>query len=133
MASSHESGHLGSRPLAGSICSRRHDPATFGAVESSGGPPMRLLCVFLGISIAAAFSAQSSSYHVTQTFLLGGDGSWDYVVPDAPTHRLFIGRQTRVMVVDENTGKLIGEVMGIDGAHGTAIAAASGHGFATSG
>jgi len=37
------------------------------------------------------------------------------------------------MVVDENDGTLLGEVPGIKGAHGTAIAAASGHGFATSG
>ena len=37
------------------------------------------------------------------------------------------------MVVDEETGALAGEVMGIQGAHGTAIAPASGHGFATSG
>jgi outer membrane protein assembly factor BamB len=85
------------------------------------------------LSIAVSLSAQSSSYHVTQTFTLGGDGSWDYVVPDPPSHRLFIGRQTRVMVVDETSGKLLGEVMGVNGAHGTAIAAASGHGFATSG
>jgi DNA-binding beta-propeller fold protein YncE len=37
------------------------------------------------------------------------------------------------MVVDEATGKLIGEVTGIHGAHGTAIAIGTGHGFATSG
>jgi DNA-binding beta-propeller fold protein YncE len=37
------------------------------------------------------------------------------------------------MVVDENSGTLLGEVTGINGAHGTAIAASSGHGFATSG
>jgi DNA-binding beta-propeller fold protein YncE len=37
------------------------------------------------------------------------------------------------MVVDEESGKLLGEVMGINGAHGTAIAESSGHGFATSG
>jgi DNA-binding beta-propeller fold protein YncE len=37
------------------------------------------------------------------------------------------------MVVDEDNGKLLGEVTGINGAHGTAIAEASGHGFATSG
>jgi hypothetical protein len=37
------------------------------------------------------------------------------------------------MVVDEDSGKLLGEVSGIQGAHGTAIVAASGHGFATSG
>src|SRR5207249_5506640 len=30
-------------------------------------------------------------------------------------------------------GKLLGEITGINGAHGTAIASASGHGFATSG
>ena len=63
----------------------------------------------------------------------GGDGSWDYIVPDPPNHRLFIGRQNRVMVVDEDTGKLLGEVTGINGAHGTAIATGTGHGFATSG
>ena len=37
------------------------------------------------------------------------------------------------MVVDEDTGTLLGEVTGINGAHGTAIATGTGHGFATSG
>ena len=37
------------------------------------------------------------------------------------------------MVVDEDTGTLLGEVTGINGAHGTALAPATGHGFATSG
>jgi DNA-binding beta-propeller fold protein YncE len=90
----------------------------------------------LGILIAlvSALPAQSSGpYSITHTFPLGGDGSWDYVVPDPPNHRVFVGRQDRVMVIDEETGKLLGEVTGIKGAHGTAIAATSGHGFATSG
>jgi outer membrane protein assembly factor BamB len=65
--------------------------------------------------------------------VIGGDGSWDYIVPDPPNHRLFIGRQNRVMVVDEDSGTVLGEVSGIRGAHGTAVAAESGHGFATSG
>jgi hypothetical protein len=38
----------------------------------------------------------------------------------------------RVMVIDENTGALLGEVTGINGADGTAIAEGAGHGFATS-
>src|ERR1700704_6094793 len=37
------------------------------------------------------------------------------------------------MVIDEDTGKLLEEVTGIQGAHGTALAPATGHGFATSG
>jgi len=91
------------------------------------------LCVLI-VSIVTPLVAQSSMpYQVTRVFQLGGDGSWDYIVPDAPTHRLFIGRQNRVMVVDENDGKLLGEVMGIQGAHGTAIVADAGRGFATSG
>ncbi len=95
---------------------------------------MRPLLAVLAFAAAAPLLAQApSGYGVTHTYVLGGDGSWDYIVPDPPTHRLFIGRQNRVMVVDEDTGKLLGEVTGIQGAHGTAIASASGHGFATSG
>ena len=91
-------------------------------------------CFTLALAVATALSAQAGGpYRITHTYTLGGDGSWDYIVPDPPNHRLFIGRQNRVMVVDENDGKLLGEVTGIDGAHGTAIAAATGHGFATSG
>jgi DNA-binding beta-propeller fold protein YncE len=85
------------------------------------------------VTIALLRGQSQSSYHITHTYTLGGDGSWDYVVPDPPNHRLFITRQNRVMVVDEDNGTLLGEINGINGAHGTAIAGASGHGFATSG
>ena len=84
-------------------------------------------------TITLLLAQSSSSYRVTHNYALGGDGSWDYIVPDPPNHRLFIARQNRVMVVDEDNGKLLGEVTGIQGAHGTAIAEATGHGFATSG
>ena len=92
---------------------------------------MRRLAILVAIaSLPALLRAQ---YRVVTTFPVGGDGGWDYVVPDPADHRIFIGRQTRVMVVDENDGKLLGEVPDIHGAHGTAIAEKSGHGFATSG
>ncbi len=95
---------------------------------------MKPVPAILALLTATLLLAQSqSSYHITHTYALGGSGSWDYVVPDPPNHRIFIARQTRVMVVDEDKGTLIGEVTGIDGAHGTAIAGTSGHGFATEG
>jgi len=90
---------------------------------------MLLLAVLTG-TLAAQSSA---SYRITHTYTLGCDGGWDYIVPDAPNHRLFIARQNRVMVVDENDGTLVAEIPGINGAHGTAVAAAAGRGFATSG
>ena len=87
--------------------------------------------LLLSLFAAPALSAQS--YTITHTYTVGGDGGWDYVVPDAPNHRLFIGRSNRVMVVDMNDGHLIGEITGINGAHGTALATGTGRGFATSG
>jgi DNA-binding beta-propeller fold protein YncE len=94
---------------------------------------MRHIARILTLVSVALFAQSTSTYHVTHTYTLGGDGSWDYVVPDPPNHRVFIARQNRVMVVDEDNGMLLGEVTGIQGAHGTAIAASTGHGFATSG
>jgi DNA-binding beta-propeller fold protein YncE len=95
---------------------------------------MRNIALVLTLATVTPLLAQSSSvYRIAHTYTLGGDGGWDYIVPDPPNHRLFIGRQNRVMVVDEDKGTLVGEVTGIKGAHGTAVAQATGHGFATSG
>src|SRR5580700_5128505 len=95
---------------------------------------MRKFALILTLASAAWLFAQpTTQYRITHSYLLGGDGGWDYVVPDPPNHRVFLARQNRVMVVDADNGKLLGEVTGINGAHGTAIAASSGHGFATSG
>jgi hypothetical protein len=85
------------------------------------------------LTLIPLLAQPTSSYRVTHTYTLGGDGSWDYVVPDPPNHRLFVARQNRVMVIDEDSGILLGEVTGIQGAHGTAVAEGTGHGFATSG
>jgi DNA-binding beta-propeller fold protein YncE len=95
---------------------------------------MRWLLVVVTIGSGALFWAETAApYRIAQSYLLGGDGGWDYIVPDSANHRLFIARHDRVMVVDEENGKLIGEVSGIHGAHGTAIAESAGRGFATSG
>src|SRR6266550_4436677 len=93
----------------------------------------RAALLSLLVAFASPLVAQSPAYRITHTYELGGDGAWDYIVPEPAQHRLFIGRTNRVMVVDENDGKLLGEVTGIKGAHGTAIAENTGHGFATSG
>ena len=90
---------------------------------------MRRSLVIAALCLAEPVSAQ---YAVGHTYPLGGEGSWDYVIPDPARHRLFIARQNRVMVVDERSGKLLGEVAGIQGAHGVALVERTGRGFATS-
>lgn len=92
------------------------------------------LFLFLFLAVAPALKAQPApAYRITHTYTLGGDGGWDYVIPDPPHHRLFIARSNRLMVVDANDGTLLGEVTGINGAHGTVVVEGVGHGFATSG
>src|SRR6266571_3791432 len=93
-----------------------------------------VLATLFALSVSVGIAQQAGvGYHITKTYELGGDGAWDYIVPVPSQHRVYIGRTNRVMVVDTSDGKLVGEVMGIKGAHGTAIAESSGHGFATSG
>jgi len=83
--------------------------------------------------VLATPPAGAQSYHVAKTIKLGGDGGWDYVALDTAGHRLFIARQNRVMVVDQESGRLLAEIPGLDRAHGIAFAYQAGHGFATSG
>ena len=78
-------------------------------------------------------SRPSPGYHVTQRIPLGGDGGWDYIAVDTAQGRLFIARSDRVMVVDQASGKLLGEITGLNRGHGVAFDYATNHGFATSG
>jgi hypothetical protein len=77
---------------------------------------MRRVALAIMLCVVSPLFAQSPAYHITRTYALGGDGGWDYIVPEPAQHRLFIGRTNRVMVVDENDGTLLGEVIGIKGA-----------------
>jgi len=92
-----------------------------------------MLRSILLLSVFAASSLSAQTYEITHTYNVGGEGGWDYVIPDAPNHRLFVARQNRVSVIDMNTGRLIAEIPGINGAHGTALVSDIGRGFATSG
>lgn len=87
----------------------------------------------LSLMLTAAASLPAQSYHITKTFTLGGDGSWDYVALDTVGHRLFVARQDRVMVIDPESGKLLAEIPGLNRAHGVAFSYGTGKGFATSG
>jgi DNA-binding beta-propeller fold protein YncE len=85
------------------------------------------------MSRGATAQADRPAYHVARQIKLGGDGRWDYITVDTAGNRLFIARQTRIMVVDPASGRVLGEIPGIDGAHGVALDYATGHGFASAG
>lgn len=90
-----------------------------------------------GLTFAAlcnsSLAAQSATapYHVIATYPLGGDGGWDYLALDTAFHRLFVARNDRVMVIDEQSGKLLNEITGLHRTHGITFDYHAGHGFVT--
>src|ERR1700733_3267810 len=71
------------------------------------------------LSLAAAAVAQN--YHVSDRWKVGGQGGWDYLLSDDVAHRLYITHNSRVEVVDSNTGKPIGAVTGLKSTHGVTL------------
>ncbi len=51
-----------------------------------------------------------------------GDTGWDYLTFDAPSHRLYVSRSDRVLVIDPDTRRVVGEIAPTPGVHGIAVA-----------
>lgn len=91
-------------------------------------------CFGLLLSMNAVVDAQPSpGYHLLKKYVLGGEGRWDYITCDADAHRLYISRSTHVMVVDADSGAIVGDIPNTSGVHGIAIAAEFGKGFTSNG
>jgi len=91
-----------------------------------------LLLVAMGILVSPALAAPPS-YTLTKSVPLGAPDNWDYVVFDPVSGRVFIGHSTETTIVDGKSGAIVGHFTGLNGAHGTAIDAKLGRGFADSG
>ena len=75
----------------------------------------------------------SSGYHLLKTIPLGGEDRWDLLEFDSPTRRLFISRQTKVIVLDVDSEKVVGEIPNTEGVHGIALAPEFNRGFTSNG
>jgi WD40 repeat protein len=80
-----------------------------------------------------AWAAAAPGYHVAKTYKLGGAGGWDYLTADANARRLYISRATHVIVLDLDSGKIIGDIPDTPGVHGIALAPDLGRGFISNG
>jgi DNA-binding beta-propeller fold protein YncE len=83
--------------------------------------------------LAALAVAAAPGYHLLTTYKLGGEGGWDYLTVDASGRHLFISRATHVMVVDADSGKVVGDIPDTPGVHGIALAPELGRGFISNG
>ena len=75
----------------------------------------------------------SAGFQVTGEFAVGGEGRWDYCISDRDSHRLYMPRSDRVMVLDGVTGNVLGTVPATPGVHGVALAKRLRRGFTSNG
>ena len=88
--------------------------------------------VLLIVTAAAAFAA-APTYKVITKIKIGGGNRWDYSYVDSNNHRLYVSHGGQTEVIDTNTDKLVGTIMGTTGVHGIAIADDLGLGFTSDG
>ena len=87
---------------------------------------------FVLTDIAQA-APNSSAYHVVRTIAIGGSGRWDYCAVDSAARRVYVSHGTHVVVLDADSGAVVGDVPNILGVHGIALATDLGRGFITAG
>jgi DNA-binding beta-propeller fold protein YncE len=85
------------------------------------------------VLLAAAVAASAPGYHIVNTWKLGGEGGWDYLKIDSEARRMYISRGTKVVVIDADSGKPVGEIADTQGVHGIALAREFGKGFTSNG
>jgi DNA-binding beta-propeller fold protein YncE len=78
-------------------------------------------------------AAAPARYHLLEKIAVGGEGGWDYLTLDAAARRLYVSRGTRVVVLDVDSGKTVGEISGTEGVHGIALAPELHRGFTSNG
>ena len=74
-----------------------------------------------------------AGWRVVDRYALGGTGGWDYLVLDQAAQRLYVSRSDRVFVLDASNGRTVGEIDGLSGVHGIALADALHRGFISNG
>jgi YVTN family beta-propeller protein len=93
----------------------------------------KVMSAALLIAAAATVLFSANEYRIIKEIKLGGEGSWDYATIDSDARRLYVSHNTHTVVVDPDTGKVVGDIPDTQGVHGIAIAADANRGFTSNG
>jgi DNA-binding beta-propeller fold protein YncE len=92
-----------------------------------------------GVLLAAltAFGAPAGNYHLLHKYSFSaapvGQDYFDYITVDTASRRVYLSHGTEVLVVNADTGALLGKVSGMKRCHGVALVGDSGRGFISDG
>src|SRR6201987_4273939 len=86
--------------------------------------------------LGAGWSAES--YHLLKKYSIGqAEGStreyFDYITVDSAARRVYLSHGTEIIVMDADSGALIGKITGLKQCHGVAVASEFGRGYISDG
>lgn len=79
-----------------------------------------VLCLVaaLPLLLPAIARAADGQYKLLKTIQIGGGSGWDYLYAEPTSHRLYVTHGTKVVVIDTETNKVVGEIFDTPGVHG---------------
>jgi len=81
----------------------------------------------LSLGAVALFAAEGRK--VLTKIAVPGDYGWDYLTADTEGRRLYVSHDREVVVIDLDSGAVVGEISDMRGVHGIAVARDLGRGF----
>ncbi|HEX4643218.1 MAG TPA: YncE family protein, partial [Candidatus Acidoferrales bacterium] len=84
---------------------------------------------FLLVATVAAGPSADGAYHLIKRIPIPGNGGWDYVAADSDARRLYVSHDTEIVVLDLDSGEIVGRIAGGPDMHGAAFAPELGRGF----
>jgi DNA-binding beta-propeller fold protein YncE len=103
--------------------------------QSRRRKPMQTISVLLvlGLSAVAMTTPAVGGYRLLQTISVAGDDGWDHPTVDSAARRLYVTHGTHVVVIDVDSGKLVGKIDNTPGVHFTVIDQELDRGFISNG
>lgn len=87
----------------------------------------------LMLTFTVSLAEGQTAYHFLKEIPVGGDGGWDYATVDSAARRLYVSHANKVVVIDLDADKVVGEIPNTPGVHGVAFAPDLGKGMVTCG
>jgi YVTN family beta-propeller protein len=85
------------------------------------------------LMVISVGTASAQNYKVVRRIPVGAEGGWDYVRVDPDAKRIYLSRGDHMMVVDETSGKVVGDLPNTKGIHGMALVTDMNKGYTSNG
>ncbi|MCL2646389.1 MAG: YncE family protein [Phycisphaerales bacterium] len=94
-----------------------------------------LAAVLVALLVANALPAMAAElqYKLLKEIPIGGGSGWDYLSADSAGRHLYVTHGTKVVVIDMDTDKIVGEIADTPGVHGFVAAPELKRGFSSNG